>query len=142
MYKVEHHVGRLVEAKLASPLTMEEVQQFARSHMAIMAKINGKYVGVVDLLEAHVSPSNVAETLIQMLSGAATHVERSALLIGESATFALQVERVLRSGNNPNRRAFRRVEELVHWLSEVLTVPERVRLDRFVHEMTAKPAVK
>ena len=40
------------------------------------------------------------------------HVERTALLIGDSAIFSLQVERMIREANNPNRRAFRNGYEL------------------------------
>lgn len=137
MYHVENPAGRLIEVKLASPLTVEEVQQFAQKHIAIMQKIAGKYVGVVNLLEAYVFPPAVAEGLAKLLSGAASHVERSAFLIGESAVFGLQVERVIRDANNPNRRAFRHGPELVAWLSEVLTFAERRELERFVREATA-----
>jgi hypothetical protein len=138
MYRVENHAGRLIEVKLASPLTLAEVHQFAREHLGIMQRIPGKYVGVVDMLEAHVFPPEVADGLIQLLSGAASHVERTALLIGESATFALQVERVIRTSNNSNRRAFRRPEELAAWLREILTAPEQVRLDQFVRGLSAR----
>lgn len=132
MHKAENHVGRLIEVKLASPLTIEEVREFAREHIALMQKIPGKYVGVVDLLEAHVFPPEVADSLIQLLSGAASHVERTAILIGESATFALQVERAIRSSNNPNRRAFRHASDMMGWLNEILTPHEQLRLEQFV----------
>jgi hypothetical protein len=137
MYKVENHVGRLVEVKLASPLAVEDIQKFVQDMMAVMQKIPGKYVGAVDMLEAHVFPAAIADKLSQLLSGASTHVERSALLIGDSAVFGLQVERVIRDANNPNRRVFRSTREMVSWLSEVLTPPERARLERFVEHLGA-----
>ncbi|HKO58039.1 MAG TPA: hypothetical protein VJ276_19385 [Thermoanaerobaculia bacterium] len=141
MYKVENHVGRLVEVKLASPLGVEDVQQFVQAMMAVMQKIpGGRYVGVVDMLEAHVFPAAIADKLSQLLSGASTHVERSALLIGDSAVFGLQVERVIRDANNPNRRVFRNPRELVSWLSEVLAPAERARLERFVEHLGAPAA--
>ncbi|MFP5245828.1 MAG: hypothetical protein ACLGH0_03965 [Thermoanaerobaculia bacterium] len=136
MYQVEHHVGRLVEVKLASPLSLEEVQQFVQKHLAIMQRIPGKYIGVVNLLEAYVFPPPVAEALSKLLAGAASHVERSAFLIGESAVFGLQVERVIRDANSPHRRAFRHGNELVTWLSEILTHAEQRELERFVREAT------
>jgi hypothetical protein len=133
MHKVEHKAGRLVEVKLASPLTPEEVQEFVKELTAIIGRIpGGKYIGVVDLLDAHVFPVAVANGLIQLLSTASPRVERTAMLIGESATFALQVERVIRSANSENRRAFRRGEELEAWLAEVMTAEERVRLRQFM----------
>lgn len=136
MYRVENPAGRLIEVKLASPLVIEEVEQFTQKYVEVMRKIPVRYVGVVNLLEAYVFPKNVADGLMKLLSGAAAHVERSALLIGESAVFGLQVERLIREANNPNRRAFRHGHELVAWLSEVLTAAEKKELERFIHEAT------
>ena len=136
MYRVENPAGRLIEVKLASPLVIEEVEQFTQKYVEVMRKIPVRYVGVVNLLEAYVFPKNVADGLMKLLSGAAAHVERSALLIGESAVFGLQVERLIREANNPNRRAFRHGPELVAWLSEVLTAAEKKELERFIHEAT------
>ena len=136
MYLVENHAGRLIEVKLASPLAIQEVEQFTQQHLALMRKIPAKYVGVVSLLEAYVFPSAVADGLTKLLSGAASHVERTALLIGDSAVFGLQVERVIRESNNPNRRAFRNGQELITWLGEVLTPTEQKQLEKFVREAT------
>lgn len=136
MYRVENPAGRLIEVKLASPLVIEEVEQFTQKYVEVMRKIPVRYVGVVNLLEAYVFPKTVADGLMKLLSGAAAHVERSALLIGESAVFGLQVERLIREANNPNRRAFRHGHELVAWLSEVLTAAEKKELERFIHEAT------
>lgn len=142
MYSVEKHAGRLIEVKLASPLTAEDVQQFIQKHLVLMQQIPGKYVGVVNLLDAHVFPPAVAQMLSQMLSGASSHVERTALLIGESAVFSLQVERVIRDAQNPNRRAFRNPRELITWLSEVLLPAEQRQLEKFMTEAMHKPATQ
>ena len=136
MYQVENHAGRLIEVKLASPLGLEEVQAFTQNYIAVMRKIPTKYVGVVNLLEAYVFPAAVADGLMKLLSSAASHVERTAMLIGESAVFGLQVERLIRESNNPNRRAFHNGRELIGWLSEVLTTAEQKQLERFIHEAT------
>ena len=132
MYSVEHHAGKLFEVRLATPVTEEELQKFVVELNRVLAAIPGKYVGVTDLLEAHVFPPYVTQTMIQYMSTHSPRVVRSAMLIGESATFALQVERVLRSSNSDNRRAFRNPDELEAWLAEVLNVEERVRLRRFL----------
>jgi hypothetical protein len=137
MYKIDHVAGRLVEVRLATPLSLDEVHQFALEYKQKAGAIHGKYVGVVDITHATLFPAPVAEALIQLLSRAAEHVERTAILVGEganSATFAMQVERIIRNAASPNRRAFRRVDELREWLREVLTVEERVRLARFLVE--------
>ena len=133
MHSAEHHVGRLVEVRLATPVTDEDIQDFVRELSRIIPNIPGKYVGVTDLTEAHIFPPTVTQTMIQVMSASSTRVHRSAMLIGDSATFALQVERVLRSSNSEDhRRAFRSAGELEAWLGEVLNVDERVRLRRFL----------
>ncbi|HXT20824.1 MAG TPA: hypothetical protein VN811_13580 [Thermoanaerobaculia bacterium] len=132
MYKIDHVAGRLVEVRLASPLSLDEVHQFALEYKTKAGAIHGKYVGVVDITHATLFPAPVAEALIQLLSRAADHVERTAVLVGEGATFAMQVERIIRNAASPNRRAFRSVDPLRDWLREVLTVEERVRLARFL----------
>jgi hypothetical protein len=136
MYKIDHVAGRLVEVRLASPLSLDEVHQFALEYTKKASAIHGKYVGVVDITHATLFPAPVAEALIQLLSRAAEQVERTAVLVGEGATFAMQVERIIRNAASPNRRAFRSVDPLREWLREVLTVEERVRLARFLVEST------
>lgn len=132
MHTVENVTGRLVEVRVETPLTLEEVQQFVREHRAIVTQIDGNYVGAVDLRSAHVFPTDVAQALIQILSGMAPMVERTAFLIGESAIFGLQIERVLRSSNSPQRRSFRDAEQLKTWLGEALNAPEQARLAAFL----------
>jgi hypothetical protein len=132
VHSVANHAGRLIEVKVASPLTIQEAQQLAGELLAAMHNLSGEYVGVVDLLGAHVFPADVAETLIKLLSGNAPHVIRTAMLIGDSAVFALQVERGIRSSDPDKRRAFRSPGELKAWLGQVLTAEERASLERFV----------
>ena len=136
MYTVENRAGRLIEVKIGSPLTMEDVQQFVQKYQAVMRQIpGGKYIGVVNLLEAYVFPPAVIQALSQLLSGAGSHVVRSAFLIGESAVFGLQVERVIHDAKHPDRRAFRNGRELVTWLAEILTPGEK----RFISEAHPAP---
>jgi hypothetical protein len=132
VHSVANHAGRLIEVKVASPLTIEEAQQLVGELLAAMHNLAGQYVGVVDLLGAHVFPPDVAETLIKLLSGNAPHVIRTAMLIGDSAVFALQVERGIRTSDPDKRRAFRSAAELKAWLGEVLTAEEQAALERFL----------
>jgi hypothetical protein len=134
MHKAQNVVGRLVEVRFASPLTLDEVRQFVGEHHAIIKRLARKYVGVVDLLQADVFPVPVAEALIQLLSAVSPQLDRTAFLIRDSAIFALQVERVIRNSNHPDRRVFREPEALQEWLGEVLDVQERARLAQFVDD--------
>lgn len=132
MHKVQNVVGRLVEVRVATPLTLDETRQMVEELRAVIKRLARNYVGVVDLLQADVFPVPVAETLIQLLSGVAPQVERTGFLIGGSALFALQIERVIRNSNHPDRRAFRDSEALKEWLGEVLDLAEQARLVQFV----------
>lgn len=132
MHSVANHAGRLIEVRIASPLTIQEAQQLAVELLAAMQDVARQYVGIVDLLGAHVFLPDVAETLIKLLSGNAPHVIRTAMLIGDSAVFALQVERGIRSSDPDKRRAFRSPEEVKAWLGEVLTAEEKAALERFL----------
>ena len=138
MHKAQNVVGRLVEVRFASPLTLDEVRQFVGEHHAIIKRLARKYVGVVDLLQADVFPVPVAETLIQLLSGVAPQLERTAFLIRDSAVFALQVERVILNSNHPDRRVFREPVALLEWLGEVLDVQEQARLAQFVDDAVGR----
>ena len=137
MHKIQNIVGRLVEVRVAPPLTVEEVKQFVDEHKATVSRIQDRYVGVVDLRRADIFGADVTDALIQLLSRMAERVERTAFLIGESAVFALQIERVIRNAANPNRRTFREPEPLKEWLGEVLNAGERFRLNRFLNDVLA-----
>jgi len=132
MHTVKNVVGRLVEVRVASPLNLAEVGEFRLEHQAAIRNIRERYVGVVDLRHADVLPSEVAQGLIALLSGTAILVERTGFLIGESAIFSLQIERIIRNSANPNRKAFRDPEQLKAFLGEVLAPIERSRLDEFL----------
>ncbi|MFL6202452.1 MAG: hypothetical protein ACJ76J_25060 [Thermoanaerobaculia bacterium] len=138
MHKAQNVVGRLVEVRVASPLTLEEVQQLVGELQGIIKRLARNYVGAVDLLQAEVFPVPVAETLIKLLSGVAPQLERTAFLIRDSALFALQVERVIRNSNHPDRRVFREPEALQEWLGEVLDVQEQARLAQFVDDAVGR----
>ena len=131
MFTVENNVGRLFEVRLSASITEEEFQVFMRDLSRVLGGMP-KYVGVTDLVDAHVFPTYVTQPMIQYMSVSSPRVVRSAMLVNESATFGMQIERVLRSSNSTDRRAFRKAEELETWLGEVLTVEERVRLRRFL----------
>jgi hypothetical protein len=60
-------------------------------------------------------------------------IERSApLLDSSSATFALQVDRMVRQASHPGRRIFRDRAELRDWLQEPLGPDERTALEAFL----------
>jgi hypothetical protein len=77
----------------------------------------------------------VSDALLELLRRGNRELTRSAILLTASdATFAPQVERLVREAGNQNRRSFRATEPMLAWLGEVLTPSERERASAFLSE--------
>ncbi len=134
MFTSENHVGRLVELRIRSPVTDEEVAELLDTQLEHIRRLEQRFVAVTDLRQAYVFPPHVADGFIALLESANPRLERSGILVSESAVFSMQLERALDAAANPHRRAFRSAEELAAWLGEVLSEPERQRLEQFLRE--------
>ena len=134
MFSSDSHVGRLVELRVRTPMTLDEMAELRRRHMEVLQSLSGSFVIVTDMRHAHVFPPDITEGFIQMMGQINPDLERSAVLINESAVLGLQAERAIAEAGNPNRRSFRQPDELVAWLSEALTTPEVARLRLFLQE--------
>lgn len=140
MYSVENGCGRLLEIRVASPLTFAEAEVFAHELVQANAAVGEPSVNVIDLRRANVFPAEVVERLISAMASVRERVARSAFLIGPSAIFAMQVERAIQQAGGGDRRAFRDVSELQRWIGEVLTPGERERMACFLGD-AASPAL-
>jgi hypothetical protein len=127
MYSIENRVGKLVEVRIWSPVSMEEATRWGREHEAVVGSIVGHYVCFVDVVEATVFPQDVVEAYISTMKNE-PRLLRTATLLGSSPTLGLQIQRMLREANNPERKAFREPRELEAWLGALLGPPERTRL--------------
>ena len=127
MWTIERRVGRLVEIRIASPVSLEETAPWGRAHDDLVGAIEGPYVCFVDLVDATVFPPDVVEGYVRTMRNE-PRLLRTGTLLNASPTFSMQIQRMIREANNPARRAFRDPSELAEWLGEVLDAPERVRL--------------
>ena len=127
MYRVERHVGRLVEIRIWSPVSRDEAVRWGHDHNAVVDAVPGTYVCLVDLVDATVFPQDVVEAYLATMRGE-ERLERTGTLLSESPTLGLQIQRMIREANHPARRVFRDRGELARWLGEVLDGAERVRL--------------
>jgi hypothetical protein len=135
MISVAHRVGRLVEVRIITPVTAEEIQAMGqRIGLAYAACAPRPIVGCTDLRGANLFPMDLAEQVAAFMKKGNPRIERGAMLVGESALFSMQVERVVREAGNPSRRTFRVRTELEKWLAEVLTPFERQRVRHFLEE--------
>lgn len=134
MFSSENRHGRLVELRVVTPVTVEEVVELQKAHMAVTQAVDGDYVAAVDLRRAHVFPPQIFERFLAMMSQLNPRLLRSAILINGSAVLGLQAERAIESAGHPDRKAFREPQELVRWLGEVLSESETSRLRLFLLE--------
>ncbi len=146
MFTSENHEGCLIELRIASPVTADEIAEMQRVHLATLQRIAGNYVAAVDLRQAFVFPAEISERLIALMGQLNPRLLRSAWLINSSAVLGLQAERAIQEAGHPNRRTFREPEPMELWLSEVLTPAEQARLHQFLTvdpsaPSTAKAAV-
>jgi hypothetical protein len=126
MVFVEHRVGRIVALRVETPVTMEELEPALLRFGGYAAKVPGKFVAVADCRRATVLSPEVADRFTALMRNDNPRIERAVVLVGGSAGFSLQLERMVRTAGNPKRRAFRAVEELCAWMGEAL-LPEELR---------------
>ena len=134
MYTIESRVGRLIEIRVESPVTEEELLQFHDRVAKVIKPIKGQVASCTDLAGATVFLQPVAARWIEIIKQENPIVERNAILVGEGAVFSMQVERIIRQAGFKNRKAFLAPAMLTAWLGEILTVRERARLDQFLQE--------
>jgi hypothetical protein len=134
MITFEHHVGRLCEGWMSSPLTLAEMKSFATIVRSALVKIGKPAVVCTDMRAVTVFPPDVAEAFTALMKKDNHTIARSAFVINEGSVFGLQIERMLRDAGNPARRAFRVRAQLEKWLAEELTAAEKDRLAKFLNE--------
>jgi hypothetical protein len=134
MYTIENRVGRLVELRVESPVTYEELLEFHNILGEVCKQIQGQIVMCTHLAGATVFNQQVTQRWQSIIKQDAPIVERNAVLVGDGAVFSMQVERIIRQAGHPNRKAFLSPTDLASWLGEILTVRERGRLETFLRE--------
>lgn len=134
MYTIENRVGRLIELRVESPVTEEELMRFHDLLSKACKPIKGQIAICTELAGATVFLQPVAARWIEIIRQESPIVERNAVFVGEGAVFSMQVERIIRQAGFKNRKAFLAPAALVAWLGEILTTRERTRLEQFLQE--------
>ena len=134
MYTIENRVGRLIELRVESPVTYEELLQFHDTLAKVCKPIRGQLSVCTDLAGATVFTQPVTKLWTSIIKQESPLVDRNAVLVGEGAVFSMQVERIIREAGHQNRKAFLSPTELTAWLGEILTVRERTRLEAYLRE--------
>jgi hypothetical protein len=133
MVEVGNPAGRLVTFRVRSPVDDGNAASAAADLRRTVEGVVGQVVVCCDLTEARTFSPDTTALFVRVMKADNPRLERSAFLVGaHSATFVLQIERMLREANNPARRTFRDTSELVEWLRPSLTAPEQAALAGFL----------
>ncbi|APR81274.1 Hypothetical protein A7982_06621 [Minicystis rosea] len=142
MYVIERNEGRLIEARLASPLLASEVDGVVQMVRMNVLSQPAKVVCVADLTRLEAMPSDAPDTFIAMFTRDNPKVERSAFLLSRSTTsMSLQVNRMIRAAKGSSRQAFDDAQALQKWLDEILQPAERTSLRAFLAGVDQADAV-
>lgn len=132
----EFVTGRLLEIRVAAGYrAVSDVDHMIGMIEERVAKLppGEKYAIAADWRPVHVMPPDTAARAREMLLAVNPRVTRSSVLTSpENRTVNLQVARIIREAENPNRRHFASADEMHAWLSEVLTPEESARLKTFL----------
>ncbi len=133
MHEVGNPAGRLVTYRVVPPVDEDRAEAASRAVRGAVAAVPGPVVICSDVTEARTLSGPSAQQFIALMKADNPKVERSALLLDpSSATFALQLERMVREAKSPARRTFREARALYDWLQPVLTPPETEALEAFL----------
>jgi len=131
-------VGRLLEIRAGSGYrTVEDVEALFSQFGPQVAKVQPpqRIVVVTDWRFCPIMSAEASERILARITGTNHGTERSgAVASRQSPSAVLQFLRLVRESKHPNRRLFYGADELVTWLSEVLTPPEIARLKEFLNE--------
>jgi hypothetical protein len=138
VYSINHKTGRLVDASLVSPLTLEELDTAVLALRAILMRMQGSAVLCMDLRRLLVLQQEAADRFLVMMRADSARVERTAYLLPEgNAVLSLQMDRILREAGGEARRAFSRPAGLRAWLAPILKEAEQKRLDEVLAPLPA-----
>jgi hypothetical protein len=133
---VANHVGRLLEIRVVPPVTLDDTTRFLQDVVRLISAQTAKVVACTDLRIGMrtIDPDSI-DFIAGIMRSENPRLERNALIVpAASATFVLQMERMIKTAGALQRRIFRTRGEAEAWLGEVLTGAEKARLRTFLDE--------
>jgi len=137
MFSVEARVGRLIEIRLVTPISMKDVEGARAALVRVLQRLSGKVVLVSDITRATLFTPEEADLMLEIFKADNPRVERSAFLLDDGTDFHRQLQRLIAQAKNSMRRAFQDPDELKAFLVTALTDEEHGRLTRFLAERFA-----
>lgn len=131
-WTVERNVGHLLEMRVYRFDTVDEVKRFSDA-IVRMASATPDAVFIVDLRTPVVFTQAVTTAVAEMMTRANRVRKKTAILLaGEHAVFSMQLGRLVRQVGDPGRQTFTDPDEMLAWVSDVLTDAEKKRAIAFV----------
>jgi hypothetical protein len=129
---IERRVGRLLEVRSWGTPGGAELEALREGLARITAQPPPTLITVVDVRKTSITSDSVAGAIINLMVQYNQRTERAAYLLGGQSLFAVQMEAMVLQAHNPERRVFRRREELETWLAELCVPEEKARLAAFL----------
>jgi hypothetical protein len=130
-------VGRVVEARIFGLRSRKDVDGYADAFGTHLMRIpqGVRAVLCADHRPVSIYAQEVADRLMEMFKPLNAHLERVAILAAPSnATFAMQLDRIVRSAGYAARKVCYAPEDAVQHLAPVLTPQELGRVRTFLDE--------
>jgi hypothetical protein len=137
MFHVANPVGRLLEIRVASPLSLYDAMTLFKQIYRVMPRERGLACVIADLRNLHVVEPEVIDLVSGYMRMDNLYVERNAFLLPDtdaSATVLSLSEELVNQINAPSRRLFRVRAEAEKWIGEVTSDIERARMKAFLDE--------
>ncbi|MDD9943267.1 MAG: hypothetical protein OXU20_19670 [Myxococcales bacterium] len=110
--------GRMAFLRFPEQVVITDVSALGAEVSSHLQSVGGGAIYCVDCSRMKLFAPEVAEALVALMKSDNPLIDRTGVLVNGSATFGMQVERMLREADNPRRRAFRDPQELADWLCD------------------------
>jgi hypothetical protein len=134
MIEFRNPVGSLLVTRWSQPLLLDELTSGGPAFFKVVE--NGdRWVLCCDLRKLVVLSPDVASAMVAVMKRDNPRIIRSAFVAPQLATLTLQLTRMLREAENPNRQMFHSPDAIKKWLADVLGGEEKLHLSAFLAEV-------
>jgi hypothetical protein len=140
-YIVCNPAGRVVAVRPIALWKREDAAAYGEAVRRVVPSFAGKAVICGDYRRVTVFPSEVTDELQRLYAELNPYILRSGILVTPNHSVPkVQVERVMRGAQHPQRRSLTSRVELETWLGEILTPEERGGVSSFLDEGDRPPS--
>jgi hypothetical protein len=101
MITFSQKIGRLAEIRMTAPITIEELSSMQRDVLTLLSRSQSRFVICTTLAGVPVFSTEQADWIARFFRTDSSRFDRNAIVVGDSATFMMQVERLIREGAGP-----------------------------------------